>query len=144
MLQLAQQTGKKKGISFFGVLSDASVLPFANDAFDAALSVAMLHCLRKRARRKSLEELHRVLKPGAEALITVWNREQPRFHGKREGMVPWTYKGKTYERYYHLYDGGELASELAGAGFAVTRLSGSEEKAFNIFPRNIIAVVRKE
>ncbi len=143
MLRFAKQRAGEKRIAFSAVLGDISALPLKDNSFDSALFVAALHCLKKRERKNSLKELLRVLKPQAEALITAWNRGQPRFHGKKEGHIPWAHKGRKYMRYYYLYDVNELEAELKSAGFVIERLSGSEEKAFNIFPRNIIAIVKK-
>jgi SAM-dependent methyltransferase len=74
---------------------------FIDGAFDWAISVATYHHLRdNRESQTALDELRRVLKPGGEAFITVWNRWQPRFwFSRKEVAVPWRTKNKTLERY---------------------------------------------
>ncbi|KAL7675046.1 hypothetical protein ACOME3_001314 [Neoechinorhynchus agilis] len=59
------------------------MLPIRSNAFDAALSVAVIHHLSTEQRRRaSILELIRVLKPGGRALISVWAFEQEK-EGKR-------------------------------------------------------------
>jgi hypothetical protein len=58
-------------------------------------------------------------------------------------MVPWEFEGKTYMRYYYLFDEKELRKNLAAAGLEIVSLMGSESKAYNLFPRNLIAIARK-
>ena len=54
------------------LLGDNLRLPFRNNAFDAALSVEVLHHFTTKERRiEALKEISRVLKVGGRALITV-------------------------------------------------------------------------
>jgi ubiquinone/menaquinone biosynthesis C-methylase UbiE len=46
----------------------AEVLPFADATFDAVVSTTVLHCLPDAARRQSVAEMRRVLKPGGRLL----------------------------------------------------------------------------
>lgn len=56
---------------------DAVNLPYRSGYGDAAISIAVLHHLSTESRRKrAVEELIRVTKPGGLVLITVWAREQ--------------------------------------------------------------------
>ncbi|CAG0893027.1 unnamed protein product [Darwinula stevensoni] len=56
---------------------DTVSLPFRDEAFDAALSVAVIHHLATTKRRiQALRELTRVLRIGGRLLITVWAVEQ--------------------------------------------------------------------
>ena len=79
---------------------------FKDNMFDYGLFMAALHCLEsERERLNSLKEFYRILKPKAEALISVWLSEDPRFKGKdKEVYMSWKKKGKTIMRYYYLYD----------------------------------------
>lgn len=123
---------------------NATQLPFGDSTFDAAICVSVLQCVEgKRNREKAAAELSRVLKKGAEALVTAWNREQPRFDGRKEDFVPWNFKGRKYMRYYYLFDEKELKNLLERNGLEILDMHGSEAKAFNMFPRNIIATARK-
>jgi len=90
--------------------------------------------------------LRRVLKPGGEAFITVWNRWQPRFWlSRREVAVPWRKKGETVYRYYYLFSYGELERLVQEAGFEVLKSFPESAYRFPIkfFSRNICLLVRK-
>jgi tRNA (uracil-5-)-methyltransferase TRM9 len=89
--------------------------------------------------------LRRVLKPGGEALITVWNRWQPGFWLKgKEVNVPWRLHDKALYRYHYLYSYIELKSMLVSTGFNV--VSMFPEKSFKLpvtyLSRNICALVK--
>ncbi|XP_020869568.1 alkylated DNA repair protein alkB homolog 8 [Arabidopsis lyrata subsp. lyrata] len=59
------------------VVADAVNLPYREEFGDAAISIAVLHHLSTENRRKkAIEELVRVVKPGGYVLITVWAAEQ--------------------------------------------------------------------
>jgi tRNA (uracil-5-)-methyltransferase TRM9 len=77
-------------------ISDALSLPFADNTFDWAISVATYHHIKGRQEReRAFIELKRVLKPEGEAFLTVWNWGQPRFWFKsKEQRIPWKLKKK--------------------------------------------------
>ena len=56
-----------------GTVKQGSVLdcPFENDAFDWVISIGCLHCTGNLA--LGIKELHRVLKPGGQGLLMVYN-----------------------------------------------------------------------
>ncbi len=147
MLRFAQKYSQKFNFAVNLSLADASYLPFADEVFDWAISVATYHHIKsKRERQAALNELRRVLKPGGEAFITVWNRWQPRFwFSGREVAVPWRTKGKTLYRYYHLFSYYELEKLVKQAGFRV--LSSLPESSYHFplksFSRNICLLVEK-
>ena len=147
MLELARKYAKKFSFTVNLVLADVSQLPFSDASFDWAISVATYHHLESReARERAFTELRRVLKPGGEAFITVWNRWQPRFwlRGK-EVAVPWRTKDKTLERYYYLFSYPELERLVKQAGFQVLNSFAESSYRFpaKFFSRNICLVVRK-
>jgi tRNA (uracil-5-)-methyltransferase TRM9 len=129
------------------VLGDAVHLPYSDETFDRAISVATYHHIKGReGKEAALKELRRVLKPGGEAFITVWNRWQPRFwFSDRETTVPWRTKGKTLHRYYYLFSYAELERLVKKAGFEI--LKSFPERAYRfplkLFSRNICLLVRK-
>ncbi len=147
MLKFAQKYAQKFNFAVSLSLADAGHLPYPDQIFDWAISVATYHHIRgKEERQAALNELRRVLKPGGEAFITVWNHWQPRFWFKgREVAVPWQTRGKTLYRYYYLFSYPELEKLVERAGFEV--LKSSPESAYRfpikLFSRNICLLVKK-
>jgi len=126
---------------------DASSLPFPDNTFDWAISVATYHHIKgEEEREKALAELRRVLKSKGEAFITVWNGGQPKFWFRsREQQVPWKLKEKTVYRYYHLFSYGELRKLLVKTGWDVISISAERSYHFPMrsFSRNICVLVKK-
>jgi SAM-dependent methyltransferase len=147
MLRFAQKYSHKFNFEVNLALADACYLPYADESFDWAISVATYHHLKGgKTRQAALKELWRVLKPGGEAFITTWNRWQPRFWFRpREILVPWRTKDKILYRYYYLFTYGELKKLAKTAGLAV--LKSSPESAYHFplkfFSRNICLLVRR-
>lgn len=137
MISLAK---KDKPDSMF-VIGDLRYLPFKDSVFDSVISVASLHCI-KGGGGEVLKEMKRVMKNNSEAFIQVWNKDQPRFT-KKEDYIPWKHGEKTYMRYYYLFSKDELEELLKSVGFDILNIFGSTSKVFNVFPRNIIAIVKK-
>jgi len=147
MLKFAQKYSQKFNFTVNLSLADASHLPYPDEAFDWAISVATYHHIKgKEERQAALSELRRVLKPGGEAFITVWNRWQRRFWlSRREVTVPWRTRGKTLYRYYYLFSYPELERLVKQAGFQVLKSFPESSYRFPIkfFSRNICLLVRK-
>jgi len=147
MLGFAVKYSRKFNFAVNLLLADVCCLPLANESFDWAISVATYHHVRgKKERQTALSELRRVLKPGGEAFITVWNRWQPRFWFKgRDATVPWRTKGRTLYRYYHLFSYPELERLVKQAGFKVLKPFPESSHRFPIklFSRNICLLVKK-
>ncbi|KAI8086020.1 S-adenosyl-L-methionine-dependent methyltransferase [Halteromyces radiatus] len=109
-----------------GIVADGMVLPYRNNAFDFAISIAVIHHFSTPERRiAAIEELLRIVKPGGKVLVFVWALEQTKFSkrnfqpGEQDVFVPWTLAKKkdeqddgeppkVYNRYYHLFKKGEL------------------------------------
>ncbi len=147
MLRFARKYSQKFNFVVNLSLADISHLPFSDETFDWAISVATYHHIRsKEERLKALQELRRVLKPGGEAFITVWNRRQPMFwFSGKEVSVPWRKRGKTLYRYYYLFSYHELEKLAKKAGFQVLKTFPESSYRFPIkfFSRNICLLVRK-
>ena len=147
MLKFARRYSTKFNFSVSLSVADVRHLPYPDETFSRAISVATYHHIKgKEERLKSLQELRRVLKSGGEAFITVWNRWQPRFWFRRKEItVPWRMKDKTLYRYYYLFSYHELEKLAKKAGFEV--LKSSPESAYRcpikFFSRNICLLVRK-
>ena len=146
MIGMAQKYAVKFGFKANFAVADASYLPFSNSSFDWVIAIASYHHIQGAGQRRvAFQELRRVLKPGGEALITVWNRWQPGFWLKgKEVNVPWRLHDKALDRYYYLYSYLELKSTLVSAGFNV--ISMFPEKSFKLpvtyLSRNIFALVK--
>jgi len=146
MLRFAQKYSRKFDFAVNLSVADAGNLPYPDHSFDWAISVATYHHMRGRNERlAALEELRRVLKPGGEAFITVWNRWQPRFWFKpKEVAVPWKTRGKILYRYYYLFSYHELERLARRAGLEVLRSfpEHSHRYPFKISSRNICLLVK--
>ena len=147
MLELAQKYAAKYKFSVNLTQADARHFPYADEFFDFAIAVATYHHIEDNdARLIALKELKRVLKPGGEAFITVWNKWQPRFWLKKKDiLVPWKSKDETINRYYHLFSYGELEKMAREAGFEIIKSFPESRYKFPVksFSRNICLLVKK-
>ena len=147
MIKMARRYSHKFEFPVQLTVADARCLPFAGGSFDWAIAIATYHHLQGREDQlKALQELRRVLKPGGEAFLTVWNRCQPRFWFKRkEVAMPWKAKGQVAYRYYYLFTFGELEKLLKKAGFQVLQSAPETRYHFPIkyFARNICILVKR-
>ena len=145
MLKHAKEHAKMLDISIKAVKTYAYSLPFRDNFFDAAIFIATLHCIPSaEKRKKALQELKRVIKKGASAMITAWDKNQPRFAGsEKEIFIPWKYGGKTYMRCCYLYDKDELLKLLRDAGFKIKKIFEKTAIKGLYSSRNIVVVVRK-
>ena len=147
MLQFARKYSEKFDFSAALMMADAVKLPFPDDVFDWAISVATYHHIKGDDNRQvAINELKRVLKPGGEAFITVWNRWQPRFWFKgTEVEIPWRSREITLYRYYYLFSRAELKRLVGQAGLQVYKSFTQNSYRFPVkfFSRNICLLVRK-
>ncbi len=147
MLRFARKYSRKFNFTANLSLADVCCLPYTNDTFDWVISVATYHHVKgEEERQAALNELRRVLRPGGEALITVWNRWQPRFWFKpREVVAPWRTKDETLYRYYYLFSYRELDKLVKKTGFQVLKSfpEGSHHFPIKLFSRNICLLLRK-
>jgi tRNA (uracil-5-)-methyltransferase TRM9 len=147
MVKLAQKYATKFDFKVNLIVADATSLPHQDNTFDQAIAVATYHHIKgDKQRQKAFQELRRVLKPGGEAFITMWNRWQPGFWLKgKEVDIPWKLRGTILPRYYYLFSYLELRSLLTKTGFDI--ISMFPEKSyrfpFKFFSRNICALVKK-
>ncbi|MCS7109504.1 MAG: methyltransferase domain-containing protein, partial [Candidatus Micrarchaeota archaeon] len=127
------------------IVADMTEIPFEDEAFDYCISIASFHHLPKRLHEKGLEEIKRILKPGGECILSVWNKysfAQPRFwFSPKEKFIPWKRKEKSgsvkaHERYYYLFDWFEISSLVRKNGFQI-------KKATDFFAENITLLLKK-
>jgi tRNA (uracil-5-)-methyltransferase TRM9 len=147
MLEQAQKYAAKYNFKVSLVEADARHLPYADNSFDWAIAVATYHHIEDSAGRlQAFRELHRVLKRGGEAFITVWNRWQPRFWFRpRNALVPWRSPEGTLYRYYYFFSYGELEKTARRAGLEILKSFPESRYHFplKMFSRNICLLVRK-
>ncbi|KAI9294501.1 S-adenosyl-L-methionine-dependent methyltransferase [Neoconidiobolus thromboides FSU 785] len=106
---------------FEALVADNLTLPYRDNAFDFCISVAVIHHLTTNERRKkAVQELIRIIKPGGKLLVYVWALEQKSRRdfdpNVQDVLVPWVLnksftqdnEDKVYQRYYHLFKQGEL------------------------------------
>lgn len=119
MIELAKQKAKQKKINAEFFVSDITSLPFEDNYFDSAISIAIFHCVLKKEQEKGVKELYRVMKPKSESLIVVWNINSKRFkNSPKEKYVGWIDKGK---RYYYLFDEKEIHDLFKKVGFKIKK-----------------------
>jgi ubiquinone/menaquinone biosynthesis C-methylase UbiE len=144
MIGLASKYSDKYKFAASLLVADAGRLPFQDKSFDYIISVAAHHhILDKQGRLQAFRELRRVLKPGGEVFLTVWNRWQKDFIGKGEQViVPWKIKNQKLMRHYYLFTYQEMAKLLKTAGFTVIRTYSESNYRFPLkyFSRNICAL----
>jgi ubiquinone/menaquinone biosynthesis C-methylase UbiE len=147
MLHYAEKYARKFNFSVGLVHGDASNLPFSGEAFDWAISVAAYHHLdNTRDRQNAFLELKRVLKPGGQAFVTVWNRWQPAFWLKpKEVRVSWRTKETDLPRYYYLFSRRELENMVRKSGFRILRSYSEASYRLPVkqFSRNICLLLEK-
>jgi len=147
MLRFARKYAQKFDLMVNLSVADVDYLPYGDETFDWAISVATYHHIRgKENRQAALNELRRILKPGGEAFITVWNRWQPRFwFSSKEVDVPWRTKGKILHRYHYLFSYSELEKLVKKAGFEVLKSFPESSYRFPLkaFSRNVCLLVKK-
>ena len=146
MLKYAKEHIKKNNFDVELKNENATKLSFKDNFFDSAIFIRALHCIEtEEGREKTLRELLRVLKPKSEALITVWNKDQPRFADlEKDSFIPWEHNGKKFMRYYHLYEKDEFFNLLKKVGFENIKIEDKENIEGTYSKKNIVAVVRKD
>ena len=136
MLNLAKKKANRMGLDVEFTQAEIQKVPFESNYFDSAIFIDALHCIKgEDERRKAIKELFRILKPGAEAMITVWSRNSKRIKNKsNETEIPWSKDGKKIMRYYYLFEKSELENLFKAAKFEI--LDSKEEE-------KLILIVKK-
>ena len=135
-------------------------LPLKNNSLTAIVFIASLHNIPKQKQRiKSLIEAFRVLKPGGQMLLSVWNQNHKHIDTVYDNIskldidkkilepgdvfIFWTQDKLKVPRYYHLYTENEIKKEVRTAGFQIQ--SFKELKiASNKSPDNYFLTLQKE
>ncbi len=138
MLKHAEINAGAKKIEAEFFHSEAHDLDFEDGFFDHILCYSVLHCIDTPEKRKrTVEEIHRTLKSGGTALISVWSRNSPRLKNKsKECYIGWgVSETEKKMRYTYIFDTAELRELLEEVGFRI--VSVHENK-------NIDFIVKKE
>jgi ubiquinone/menaquinone biosynthesis C-methylase UbiE len=139
-LEHAKRLIDEEGINAKLFKSRLDKLPkeFEDGMFDYGLFIATLHCLEsKKQRMMALKEFYRILKPGAEALISVWSSEDKRFSGKDKDIyMSWSEDRVLYMRYYHLYGKQEFIELIKSVGFEILEFYEPREHPEKSFKDN--------
>ncbi len=133
----------------FQKISSSGSLPFPDNFFNIAYSVAVFHHFPgKEYREKMVKELFRVLKPGGVVVITVWNLWQKKYVVNI--MINWrnkllgkseldrddcyiTFKdneGNIFKRYHHAFTKKELSGLFVHAGFRKVKITNGKNIVF--------------
>lgn len=114
---------KKKGHNTkYGEMTN---IPLETESLDAIMCIAAFHHLSNmQSRIEAMEEMHRILKPGGQMLISVWSKEQPKktkkvFENYGDNYVKWTTKGEVYQRYYYIFKKIEMEILFDFCGFEI-------------------------
>lgn len=118
------------------VHGDAERLPIASNAVGLAVYVATIHHLPSSgARRRSLNELARVLRPDGVALVSAWSTTHDKFD-RTEGFdttVDWTLPdGETVPRYYHIYAPDEFEADIRDSACELVDMETSSGNCYAV------------
>jgi SAM-dependent methyltransferase len=128
--------GQLKTVSDKGyrtILCDFTSIPIDTGSFDSIVCIAAFHhLLEKDLQVKALKEFKRILKTGGRILISNWfpesdflekqiEKKKFVFDQDSEQKVRVTYDldGEKLDRFYYLFDEGELDSLLVECGFKI-------------------------
>lgn len=148
---LSSKELKKGGVPPVFLVANALRLPFEDNFFDKVFSIAVLYHIPSQEKRLLfLREVRRVLKPGGELFLTVWNLWQMKYLPL---ILKWTlFKlfGLTkvdffdifvpfygINRYYHCFKKKELNDLVMEAHFSNVKVKYLKKNGqnFNIFLR---------
>ena len=124
MLEFAKAKADSLGLDVELKKAEVFDTGFSDDFFDSVLFYAVLHCVDSaEKRKKTLEEIYRILKTGGEVFVSSWGRKQARLkNNEKECFVPWTLKnGEKFERYTYIFDLKELEDLVKEVGFEIVK-----------------------
>lgn len=109
--------------------TDMAEIPFGDNYFDYLISIASFHHLSTKTRRiKALREIHRVSKPNAKMLLSVWSLNQPPNSGQSkkiknygDNLITWNKYNENFQRYYYIFQIVELKQLLTENGWEIER-----------------------
>lgn len=112
MLETARQRMNGSSSRWSFLRTDAFVLPFQSQAFDAVYTLRFLRHFQIADRQRLYQEIHRVLRPGGLLMLDALNRDVSLPYRLKHGV-------ENYQIYDVLYRRDEVEAELRSAGFRV-------------------------
>ena len=126
MIEQAKKFCEKHNMKVDLKVGDVKHTPYKDKFFDYIIFSRVFAHLRKEEQLESLKELKRILK--GKCFLAVWNKNaEENIDRPKEALVPWTYKEKTYQRYYYLFDEQELIDLVEKAGFKVEKILSKKD-----------------
>ncbi|MFQ5664910.1 MAG: class I SAM-dependent methyltransferase [Candidatus Binatia bacterium] len=117
MLEVAGQRTNGATAHWSFVRTDAFVLPFRSEAFDAAYTLRFIRHFQLEDRHRLYTEVHRVLRRRGVFVIDALNRDVSLPYRRKRGL-------DRYPIYDALYRREEIEAELRSAGFRVVCVEG--------------------
>ncbi len=126
-LSLAMEWAAEKGVPAALTRADVRLpLPFCASSFDGLLSTQVIHHAYLAQIRVTIAEIHRILRPGGLAFITVagsWHEGGPFEEVEPSTYIPCT--GSEAGLPHHVFSAGELRSEFSA--FQVQEITSRDE-----------------
>jgi SAM-dependent methyltransferase len=117
MLETAQRRVESATARWSFLRTDAFVLPFRPDSFDAVYTCRFIRHFRREERHRLYAEIRRVLRPRSVFMVDALNRDVSYPHRVKRGL-------DRYQIYDVLYGRDEIEAELRSAGFHVLAIEG--------------------
>ena len=118
MVETAKQRLNGSSSRWSLLRTDAFVLPFRSESFDAVYTLRFLRHFQLPDRQRLYAEIRRVLRPGGLFMVDALNREVSLPYRLRRGV-------DKYQIYDVLYRRDEIEAELRTAGFRVVAVEGT-------------------
>jgi tellurite methyltransferase len=145
----------ERGIPFDGRVSDMRTIPWSDEVFDGALSIATIHHQLRADIARTLGEVKRVLKPGGTLLVDVLDTSRPEYQEQRElvaqGVIkeiePNTFLNESnindFDGFlpHHFSDEADIRDLLSG--FEIVRLFSTQTPQLDNPRARWVAVTRK-
>jgi ubiquinone/menaquinone biosynthesis C-methylase UbiE len=117
MLETAQRRMNSDAAGWSFLRTDAFVLPFRSESFDAVYSLRFVRHFQLDDRRRLYQEVRRVLRPNGVFVVDALNREVSYPYRLQRGL-------ERYPIYDVLYRQDEIEAELQAAGLRVVEVEG--------------------
>jgi ubiquinone/menaquinone biosynthesis C-methylase UbiE len=114
------------------VVANNCTLPYKDNSFDSAISIAVIHHLSTpELRQLAINEIIRITKPKGLIMIQVWafERDYNTKYEIQDAMIPWKTKdNKIYNRYYYLFKENELNNMVKNSKYNVEIIQSYKER----------------